>query len=161
MHNNWSRRFPLAFECCCKTTTVFTRLCCCLHTQFHRALIRAVFCEETGRRPKFAAKKFDSQDETITWVHPEDFGICTWTHARCKSQPPSCTFTFCWSSWWDERRIGILLRLLAPSSISAGRFEQEFQPHHDAGIKQEFQFFFNPTSRMCKKCSWTNLLQSH
>ncbi len=56
MHNNWSRWFPLACECCCKTTTVFTSLCCCLHTQFHRALIRDVFCEETGRRPKYAAK---------------------------------------------------------------------------------------------------------
>jgi hypothetical protein len=46
--------------------------------------------------------------------------------------------------------------------------EQEFQPHLDAAMKQEFQFFFNssnsssiPPAECKKNCSWTNLLQSH
>lgn len=159
MHNNWSRWFPLAFECCCKTTTVFTSLCCCLHTQFHGAFIRAVFCEETSRRPNFAAKIWFTG-----WNHnlssPRRF-----LHLHLNPRQMQITA--------PQLHLHILLiqlvglkknwnsSLIAPSSISAGGLNKNSSRILMLGSKKNSNSSSIPPAECEKKCSWTNLLQSH
>ncbi len=96
-------------------------------------------------------QKIDSQDETITWFHPEDFAFALEPTPDANHSPPAT------SSHSADPAGGIKEELeffFHPTIFNfCWCIEQEFQPHLDAGIKKEFQFFFNPTRS--EDAAWT------